>query len=46
MMPVIPSENTIASLHQLHPFLSDLVPPPIFYYKLEHIFVMDRILFA
>jgi hypothetical protein len=30
----------------LHPSPLDLVPPLIFYYHLEHNFVLDRILFA
>jgi hypothetical protein len=46
MMPIIPSEDSIATLHQLHPPPLDLVPPLIFYYQLEHIFIMDKILFA
>jgi hypothetical protein len=46
MMPTFPSENIIATLCQLHPFPSNLVPPLIFYYKLEHTFVLDKILFA
>ncbi len=46
MMPIIPSKDTIATLHQLHPLLLDFVFPHIFDYKLEHTFVLDRILFA
>ncbi len=46
MMPTFPSQNIVATLCQLHPFPSDLVPPLIFYYKLEHTFVLDRTLFA
>jgi hypothetical protein len=40
MMPTIPSENTIATLCQLHPLPSNHVP------QHEHTFVMDRTLFA
>ncbi len=46
MKPTIFSKDTVVALHQLHPPLFDLVPSPIFYYKLEHTFVLDRILFA
>jgi hypothetical protein len=42
MMLAIPSYDTIVTL--LSPL--DLVLPPIFYYQLEHIFVLDRIMFA
>jgi hypothetical protein len=46
MMPTIPLKNIVATLHQLHPLLLDHVLPYIFYYKLEHTFVMERTLFA
>jgi hypothetical protein len=46
MTLLIPSEDTIVALHQLNPSPSDLVPPPIFDYQPEHIFVLDRTLFA
>jgi hypothetical protein len=46
MMSVIFSKDAIVALHQLHPFPSILVLPPIFYYQLKHIFVQDKILFA
>jgi hypothetical protein len=46
MMPVISSKDTIVTLRQLHPPLLDYVFPLIFYYKLEHTFVLDKILFA
>jgi hypothetical protein len=46
MTPTIFSKDIIVALCQLHPFPSDLVLPPIFNYKFEHIFVLDRILFA
>jgi hypothetical protein len=46
MTPTIPSEDTIATLRQLDLFPLDLVPPPIFHYHLEHIFVLDKILFT
>jgi hypothetical protein len=46
MTPIIPLKNIVAILHQLHPLPSGLIPPPIFGYQLEHIFVLDRILFT
>jgi len=46
MTPIILLEDTIATLRQLHRLPLDLIPPPIFYYQLEHTFVMDRTLFA
>jgi hypothetical protein len=46
MMPTIPLKNIVATLHQLHPLLLDHVLPFIFYYKLEHTFVLDRTLFT
>jgi len=46
MTLIILSKDIIVTLHQLHPLPFDLVFPPIFNYKLEHIFVIDRILFA
>jgi hypothetical protein len=46
MTLIIFSKDTVASLCELHPFPSDLVPPPIFYYQPKHIFVLDRILFT
>ncbi len=46
MMLAIPLKDTIVALHQLYPPLLNLVLPPIFYYQLQHIFVLDRILFA
>jgi hypothetical protein len=39
MMLVIPLEDTIATLHQLHPLPLNHVPSLIFYYQLKHIFV-------
>jgi hypothetical protein len=44
--PLDPLEDTVVAFHQLHPLPLDLVPPPIFDYQLEHIFVLDKILFA
>jgi len=41
MSLAIPMEDTIAIMCQLHPFPLDHVPPFIFYYELEHIFVVD-----
>jgi hypothetical protein len=46
MTLIIPSKNIIATLHQLHPPPSNLVPPPYFDYQPQHIFVLDGILFA
>jgi hypothetical protein len=46
MTPTIPSKNTIAIVHQLHPLPLGLIPAPIFYYQFEHIFILDRTLFA
>ncbi len=46
MTVAIPLKDTIATLHQLHPLPSYLVPLPIFYYQPEHTFVLNRILFA
>jgi hypothetical protein len=46
MTPTIPLEDTVVALHQLHPLPSNLVPPSIFDYQHEHIFVLNRILFA
>ncbi len=46
MTLVIPSKNIIATLRQLHPPPSNLVPPPYFDYQPQHIFVPNRILFA
>jgi hypothetical protein len=40
------SEDTVVALRQLHPPPLDLVLPPIFDYQLEHIFVLDRTVFA
>ncbi len=45
-MPAIPLKDSIVALHQLQPPLLDLVPPPIFYYQLENIFVLNRTVFA
>ncbi len=46
MTPTILSEDTVATLRQLHPFLSNLFFSPIFDNELKHIFVVDKILFA
>ncbi len=46
MTPTIPSKGTIVVLHQLHPPPSNLVSPPIFDFQHEHIFILNRILFA
>jgi hypothetical protein len=46
MTRAIPSKDIIADLHQPHPPPSNLVPPLIFDFKLEHIFVLNKILFA
>jgi len=46
MMLAISSNNIITALRQLHPPLSNLVPPPIFDYQPKHILVLDRTLFA
>ncbi len=46
MLPVVPLEDTIVVLCQLHPFSLNHVPPLIFYYQLKHTFVIDRTLFA
>jgi hypothetical protein len=46
MTPIIPLEDIIATMHLLHPLLSNLVLPPIFNYQPKHNFVMDRTLFA
>jgi len=45
-MPTIPSEDTVATLHQLHPPPSNFVLPPSFYYQHEHTFVLDKTLFT
>jgi hypothetical protein len=46
MMSIIPSDNTFATLCQLHPLPSVPVLPLLFYYELEHTFVLNRILFT
>jgi hypothetical protein len=46
MTLAIPSKDTIVAMYQLYPHPSNLVFPPIFDYQLEHIFVMNRTLFA
>jgi hypothetical protein len=46
MTPIILSKDMVITLHQLHPLPFDLVFTPILNYKLEHIFVIGRILFA
>jgi hypothetical protein len=46
MMSAIFLEDTIATLCQLHPPPLVLVPPPICGYQPEHIFVLDKTLFA
>jgi hypothetical protein len=43
-MLTIPLEDIIVALRQLHPPPLNLVPPLIFNYQLEHIFILDRIL--
>jgi hypothetical protein len=45
MTLIIPPEDTIVTLRQLHPRPSYLVLPSIFYYQPKHIFVLDNILF-
>jgi hypothetical protein len=45
MMPVIPSKDIVVALCQLHPFPSNLVPPPIFDYQPKHNFSLDKTLF-
>jgi hypothetical protein len=42
MTPTIPLKKTIATMFQLDPPPSNLIPSPIFYYQPKHIFVMDR----
>jgi hypothetical protein len=42
MLIIIPLEDTVVALDQLHPPPLALVPPPIFDYQLQHIFVLDR----
>jgi len=46
MTLAIPLEDIVVALRQLHPPPLGLVPPPIFDYKLEHIFLLDRTLFT
>jgi hypothetical protein len=46
MTPTIPSKDIITTLHQLHSLPSKHVPPFIFYFQLEHTFVLDRTLFV
>jgi hypothetical protein len=46
MMPIIPLENIVTTLRELHPLPSNLVLPPTFDYQLKHTFVLDRTLFA
>ncbi len=46
MVLVIPLEDIVAALCQLHPLPSNHVLPLIFYYQLEHTFVLDKTLFA
>jgi len=46
MTPVIPSKDIIVALRKLHPLLLNLVLPPIFDYKHEHTYVLDKTLFA
>jgi len=46
VMPTIHLENIVATLRQLNPLLLDHILLFIFYYKLEHTFVLDKILFA
>jgi len=45
MTPVIPSEDIVVTLCQLHPFPSNLIPLPIFDYQPKHNFSLDKILF-
>jgi len=45
-MPTIPSEGTVATLHQLHPPPSNFVHPPSFRYQPKHTFVLDKTLFT
>jgi hypothetical protein len=46
MMLAILSKDIVVALHQLHSLPLDLVLPPIFYYKHEHTYVLDKTLFA
>ncbi len=46
MTLTIPSDDTFATIRQLHPLLLDLVLLPNFDYQFEHTFVLDRTLFA
>jgi hypothetical protein len=46
MILAIPLQDTIVALHELHPLPLDHVPPLIFYYQLEHTFMLDKILFT
>jgi hypothetical protein len=46
MAPAILSKNIVFALCQLLPLPLNLVPPPIFYYRPEHIFVLDKTLFT
>jgi hypothetical protein len=46
MTLVIPPKDIVVTLHQLHPLPLDLVLPPIFNYKHQHTYVLDRTLFA
>jgi hypothetical protein len=43
---VIPLEDIVATMHQLHPLPSNHVPPFIFDFQPNHTFVLDRTLFA
>jgi hypothetical protein len=46
MIPTSFLLDIIVAMCQLHPLFLGLLLRPIFDYQLEHIFVMDRILFA
>jgi hypothetical protein len=46
MTPTFSSKDIIVAMRQLDPLPSNFVPPPIFNYRLKHIFVLDRTLFA
>ncbi len=46
MTLIIHSEDTVVALRQMHPFPLDLVLPPIFDYKPEHVFVLGKTLFT
>jgi hypothetical protein len=46
MMPTTTSKNIIVALSQLHPLPSNLNSLSIFDFQLEHVFVLDKIMFT